>query len=222
MLIALVPIRFCVVTYIFIHGKWHRFAADSPATFETPQLNVDGSDTPFSRISGQSRRSNTSKTSSNAPSDGHSLDSFLSTYTSEDNNSFQELIESADKRLRQKFSVLYNAEKDTALAIANSLTVPSIEQQFQPIEGPKSVCTLHLPRHMSISCKQFSIILFHLQLETWTYRNKNFIMFVPDGVDLTREEKLEMAKQKQEIDYSNTRMKHISFDEDLCKNSIQV
>lgn len=120
------------------------FVANSPATFETPQLNADGSDTPLSRLSGRTGRSNASRTSSRAPSDGHSLDSFLSTYTSEDNNSFQELIESADKRLRQKFSVLYDAEKDTALAIANSLTVPSIEQQFEPIQGPKSVCFLSI------------------------------------------------------------------------------
>lgn len=122
----------------------HRCVANSPATFETPQLNADGSDTPLSRISGHTRRSNASKSSNRTPSDGHSLDSFLSTYTSEDNNSFQELIESADKRLRQKFSVLYDAEKDTALAIANSLTVPSIEQQFEPIEGQKPVSVLSI------------------------------------------------------------------------------
>lgn len=77
--------------------------------------------------------------SSTSPSDGHSLDSFLTHYTSEDNNSFQELIETADKKLRQKFSVLYEAEQLTAEAIAISLALPSIENQFQPIEGAKTV-----------------------------------------------------------------------------------
>lgn len=47
-------------------------------------------------------------------------------------------------------------------------------------------------------------------------------MFVPDGVDLTREEKLEMAKQKQEIEYSNTRLNHMPFDEQSNKNTAQV
>lgn len=197
-----------------------RIAANSPATFETPQLNADGSDTPLSRLSGQTRHSNASKASSKAPSDGHSLDSFLSTYTSEDNNSFQELIESADKRLRQKFSVLYDAEKDTALAIANSLTVPSIEQQFEPIDGPKSVCIFTSFSSDHSIDDYFDV--FALQLETWKYKNKNYIMYVPDGVDLTREEKLEMAKQKQEIDYSNTRLNQMPFDEQANKNAMQV
>lgn len=47
-------------------------------------------------------------------------------------------------------------------------------------------------------------------------------MFVPDGVDLTREEKMEMAKQKQEIDYSNTRLIQMPFDEESNKVSTQV
>lgn len=47
-------------------------------------------------------------------------------------------------------------------------------------------------------------------------------MYVPDGVDLTREEKMEMAKQKQEIDYSNTRLNHMPFDESSNKNPAQV
>lgn len=45
-------------------------------------------------------------------------------------------------------------------------------------------------------------------------------MYVPDGVDLMKEEKLEMAKQKQEIDYSNTRLKHSPFDEQHNKDTI--
>lgn len=47
-------------------------------------------------------------------------------------------------------------------------------------------------------------------------------MFVPDGVDLTREEKMEMAKQKQEIDYSNTRLNQLTFDEHTNKTLTQV
>lgn len=77
--------------------------------------------------------------SKKAPSDGHTLDSFLSTHTSEDNCSFQELIESADKKLRQKFAVLFEAEHQTALAIAQSLSLPAIEDQYKEISGPKKV-----------------------------------------------------------------------------------
>lgn len=80
-----------------------------------------------------------SKKSKTAPSDGHSLDSFLSTHTSEDNCSFQELIETADKKLRQKFSVLFEAEEQTSLAIAQSLNLPCIEDQFKETSGFKQV-----------------------------------------------------------------------------------
>lgn len=89
-----------------------------------------------SRISNASKLSNKSNKSI---SDGHSLDSFMATYTSEDNQSFEELIEAADEKLRQKFSSLYDAEKSTTLAIENNLKLPSIEQQFEAIEGPKHV-----------------------------------------------------------------------------------
>lgn len=63
----------------------------------------------------------------------------MAAYTSEDNQSFEELIEAADEKFRQKFSALYDAERSTALAIENNLKLPSIEQQFQAIEGTKHV-----------------------------------------------------------------------------------
>lgn len=136
-----------------------------------------------------------SVTSSKAPSEGHSLDSFLANYTSEDNNSFQELIETADKKLRQRFAVLYEAEQNTAAAIAHSLELPSIENQFKAIEGCKTV-------------------------DMWTYTNKNYIMYVPDGVELTKAEQQEMAGKKQEVNYSNTRLKQNPFDDAQSKETI--
>lgn len=177
-----------------------RFAAESPATFETPTR-----DTPFSSFSTPSTTSKKRKNSDTisigsantekAPSDGHSLDSFLSAYTSEDNCSFQELIETADKRLRQKFSVLFDAEINTAIAVAQSLCLPSIEDQFKTICGSKIV-------------------------DTWTYTNKNSIMYVPDGAELTKEEKLDLVNKRQEIEYGNTRLKNNPFDEQRSKETI--
>lgn len=121
--------------------------AESPATFETPQRD-DASTFSTPRSTFRERDSDTisttSKKSRKAPSDGHSLDSFLATHTSEDNCSFQDLIETADKKLRQKFSVLFEAEQQTALAIAQSLNLPSIEDQFQETEGPKRVSVIHM------------------------------------------------------------------------------
>lgn len=52
-----------------------------------------------------------------------------------------------------------------------------------------------------------------LALDSWTYKDKNYIMYVPDGVDLTPEEEVEIAKKKKEIVHSNTRLKTNPFDE---------
>lgn len=54
----------------------------------------------------------------------------------------------------------------------------------------------------------------------WSYKDKNYIMYVPDGVDLTSEEKVEIAKRKQEIVHSNTRLRVNPFDENENKERI--
>lgn len=173
------------------------FSDESPATFETP-LNKPNA-TPGSEFhTPQTKRSNRSTQSTvtkKSPSENHSLDSFLSTYTSEDNHSFQEIIEISDRKLRQKFAVLYEAETEHAKKMAMAMVLPSIEKQFEAVEGSKP-------------------------LDMWTYRNKNFVMYVPDGVELTKEEKLEMAKRKQEVVYSNTRLQHNPFDDKQSKETI--
>lgn len=46
-------------------------------------------------------------------------------------------------------------------------------------------------------------------------------MYVPDGVDLTRDEKMEMAKNRPEIDYSNTRLTLNPFSDSQTKNTSQ-
>lgn len=160
-------------------------AAESPATFETPQMHSEeGPISARSHKSAVSMCSSGSKASSTGGiSNGHSLDSFLDSYTSEDNKSFHEIMEKADRKLKQKFSVLYEAEATTAIEMSKSLALPSIETQFEAIEGPR-------------------------KLDMWTYKNKNYIMYVPDGVELTKEEQLEMAKNRQEVVHSNTRLSH--------------
>lgn len=122
--------------------------AESPATFETPVRNVPSPRSTFStptastsheQINTSDTASVSSRQSRKNPSAGHSLDSFLSSYTSEDNCSFQELMDKSDKKLRQKFAVLYEAEEETALRVAQNLCLPSIEDQFKEICGPKTV-----------------------------------------------------------------------------------
>lgn len=167
---------------------------ESPATFETPIRDPDSIRSNQSKSSTSSKRSNSSQ-SSKCPSEKHSLDSYLDSYTSEDNNSFQEIIEAADFKLRQKFAVLYEAEKTQAIKMEKVLALPTIEKQFDAIEGSKLV-------------------------DTWTYTNRNYIMYVPDGVPLTKEEEVEMAKRKMKIIHNNTRLQKNPFDDKQNKETI--
>ncbi|XP_058059160.1 splicing factor ESS-2 homolog [Anopheles bellator] len=165
----------------------------SPATFETPLPGgTPATEQPPSVRSTSSAGSNKSTKS---VGDRHSLDSFLQNYTSEDNDSFQEIIETADRKLRQKFAVLYKAEETSAIQMSQCLALPSIEQQFDVREKPK-------------------------QLDMWNYTNKNYIMYTPDGVELSKEEQLEMAKQRQEINHSSTRLHVNPFNEQDSKQAI--
>ncbi|XP_058453617.1 splicing factor ESS-2 homolog [Malaya genurostris] len=175
------------------NSKSPLFRQPSPATFETPlpSASLATEDTPSVR----STVSASSSKSSKSLADGHSLDSFLQNYTSEDNDSFQEIIEAADRKMRQKFAVLYAAENSSKESLCNSLALPCIESQFNNKTKPK-------------------------ELDMWTYRNKNYIMYIPDGVSLTRAEEIEQANKKQEIAHDNTRLKSNPFNEQESKQAI--
>ncbi|XP_023309523.2 splicing factor ESS-2 homolog [Lucilia cuprina] len=161
----------------------------TPDTFETPSSfgertprNNEPSET--CRSSGAqsvASSSNSTKSSTKSVSDKHSLDSFLQSYTSEDNDSFQKIIDTADEKLRQKFAVLYNEEALSAEKLQRALTLPSIEQQFEEPDPMRKI-------------------------ETWTYQNKNSIMYTPQGVELTEAEKIDMANRKQVIQHHATRL----------------
>ncbi|XP_055611944.1 splicing factor ESS-2 homolog [Uranotaenia lowii] len=165
----------------------------SPATFETPLPSA--SLAPDEPQSVRSTASTSSTRSTKSIGDKHSLDSFLQRYTSEDNDSFQEIMEAADKKLRQKFSVLYEAESISKEGMEKCLALPSIESQFGKNEKPK-------------------------ELNMWAYKNKNYIMYIPDGVQLSREEEIEMANKKQEIEHGNTRLKENPFNDQESKQTI--
>ncbi|KAL1130670.1 hypothetical protein AAG570_011912 [Ranatra chinensis] len=118
------------------------------------------------------------------------LDEYLSSHTSEDNQSFEEIIKESETRHQQKHAWLYKNET------TNSDVFEKIGKQ-----------ALDMPRP--------------LEIDTWGYKNKNYIMFVPDGADLTPDEKVEMAKRKQEVIHGNTRLKAVPFDENRNKEKIQ-
>ncbi|XP_017850753.1 splicing factor ESS-2 homolog [Drosophila busckii] len=159
--------------------------AMSPATFETPLSNVNGSATP--RL--DTPMSTTSSSKASAAEGGNrdnearnmSLDAYLQHYTSEDNQSFQEIIETAEEKLREKYAVLYGHEQCSMEQLRRALTLPSIEKQFEEPDPMRKI-------------------------QTWNYTNRNSIMYIPDGVDMTEQERVQMAERRQSIQHHATRL----------------
>lgn len=161
----------------------------SPATFETPNDIQIGEDEPF-RVNSAHTAKN--EEPSNDIKSNMSLDEYLGSHTSEDNQSFEEIISESALSHQQKYPWLY---QEGSAAKGSTLSLPSTNN---------NICSSK-PK----------------QIDTWSYKDKNYIMYVPDGVDLTPEEKVEMAKRKQEIIHSNTRLKMNPFDENENKERIQ-
>ncbi|XP_012278256.1 protein DGCR14 homolog [Orussus abietinus] len=167
----------------------------SPATFETPlrdDKTMNDEDKTIEREA-QARVKAPSKREEQAKN-RIGLDAYLYNHTSEDNASFEEMMEEAQKRHRLKYAWLYeNEEKSKALMMKKE------NDMLLPIEGKGTRPS---------------------QLDSWSYTNKNYIMYIPDGIELTPEEKIQQAKSKQEIVYDNTRLRKNPFNEQQNKETI--
>ncbi|XP_026745177.1 splicing factor ESS-2 homolog [Trichoplusia ni] len=164
---------------------------NSPATFDTPH-----SDRPFSPAaptvredrSDSDNESNT-KDRTKDSTDNHSLDSYLASHTSEDNASYDRVIALENKKRANKLASQFQSEV-TSKAIADAaLALPSIEQQADQTNRPH-------------------------ELDTWRYKAKNYIMYVPEGAASQR------APPKPELLHHNTRLKVEPFDHVKNKEAI--
>ncbi|KAJ8917401.1 hypothetical protein NQ315_002425 [Exocentrus adspersus] len=124
-----------------------------------------------------------------------SLDQYLNLHTSQDNESFEEIIVESEKKHREKYSYLYNEEDKSEEEQAKLLALPSIEIQALPVE------------------KKFNV-------DTWGYKNKNYIMYTPDGVSLTEAEQQELNSKRHEVVYLNTRLSVNPFNDVQSKETI--
>ncbi|KAL0266599.1 UNVERIFIED_CONTAM: hypothetical protein PYX00_009096 [Menopon gallinae] len=173
----------------------------SPATFETPQ-NVRPND-PIEDISSQDNgkgkerleKSQSNENESGKSIKGLSLDQYLNSHTSEDNESFKEIQKESVKRHKLKYAWLYKDEDAINSDFEKTLKVPSIEQQA---EGQEKL----------------------LAIDTWTYKNQNHCMFVPDGMKPSEEEEAELLQKQREIVHANTSFKQVPFDERQNKDTI--
>lgn len=162
----------------------------SPATFETP-ANIHNS-----QSQPENERQEEIIDLENTQKEPQlSLDQYLNSHTSQDNQSFEEILHESEQKQRQKYSYLYNEEEKSSDEQRKMLALPSVEEQAA------------LPEKKFI-------------LDTWSYKNRNSIMFIPDGVALTPDEEIERNKLRQEVVHCNTRLKENPFNETQSKETI--
>ncbi|KAL6265219.1 hypothetical protein P5V15_002003 [Pogonomyrmex californicus] len=168
----------------------------SPATFETPLRKTESDDDVGSISETSSQKTSIESVTRNDKTESKTgLDDYLSTHTSEDNASFEEMMVEAESKRKLKYAWLYEAEEKSKgwLAIDGSTTdIPAVQgSNIRP-----------------------------KQVDSWAYKNKNYIMYIPDGVELTAEEKIELAKRKQTVMHENTRLRTNPFNEQQNKETI--
>ncbi|XP_054723543.1 splicing factor ESS-2 homolog [Uloborus diversus] len=163
-----------------------RTVASTPAGFETPDVSSAAS--PLRSETETSRAD--SIASEKKPV---SLDQFLAQSTSEDNASFQIIMEKSALVHQQKYPWLYKDENEEQNKLTKMLALPSAESDTIKEEKP--------------------------ELVTWAYKNQNSLMYVPPGADFTIEEKLSYGNRK-EISHNNTRFEAPPFDEEANKEAI--
>uniref|UniRef100_A0A8B9LZT7 Ess-2 splicing factor homolog n=1 Tax=Accipiter nisus TaxID=211598 RepID=A0A8B9LZT7_9AVES len=162
----------------------------TPATFETPEVHPGG--LPLG---------NKAKAGVKAAEEGEaekddkdalpSLDSFLAKHTSEDNASFEQIMEVAKEKEKVKHAWLYSAEDEYAQRRNENLALPSAEQQA--LENVKA------------------------GLETWEYTARNTLMYYPTGVP----DEDDVFKKPREVVHRNTRFVKDPFSQAVSKSQLQ-
>ena len=116
------------------------------------------------------------------------LDNFLFKNTSEDNASFEKIMEVTRKKHREKYAWLFEKQKEQEERETLALMLPtSNEEQLKALESLSS------------------------NVETWKYVPRNALMYTPDGVDLSIEEYIKKKGEIQQvIRHENTRSVHFS------------
>ncbi|XP_075390281.1 splicing factor ESS-2 homolog isoform X2 [Tenrec ecaudatus] len=163
----------------------------TPATFETPEVHTGpamGAHKPRPRGRGaEDGEAMEEEEKEPLPS----LDVFLSCCTSEDNASFQEIMEVAKEKSRARHAWLYQAEEEFEKRQQENLALPSAEHQA--IESGKA------------------------GVETWKYKAKNSLMYYPEGVP----DEEQLFKKPRQVVHKNTRFLRDPFSQALSRSQLQ-
>uniref|UniRef100_A0A8C5N095 Ess-2 splicing factor homolog n=1 Tax=Leptobrachium leishanense TaxID=445787 RepID=A0A8C5N095_9ANUR len=160
----------------------------TPATFETPTGVPNTPSLTAKRGIGDEAVGE--KTDGDAD-DLPGLDSFLAKNTSEDNDSFEQIMEVAKEKERSRNAWLYEAEEEYKRRQQENLALPSVEKQ-------------------AIECGKAG-------LDTWEYKTHNSLMYYPAGVP----DNDAVFKKPREVLHRNTRFQKDPFSQAVSKSQLQ-
>lgn len=159
----------------------------TPASFETP---VGCAASPAS-TRGSKCLDRESKDEDKEEKELPALDRFLAKNTSEDNASFEQIMDLAKDKEKLRHAWLYEAEAEYKQRHEENLALPSVEKA-------------------ALECVKAG-------LETWEYKAKNALMYYPEGV----KDDDDVFKKPREVVHKNTRFVGDPFSKALNKSQIQ-
>lgn len=168
----------------------------TPATFETPDHSHAAKDGRPGPDTGQGTES-TDNIAKDKPTANIHLDTFFSKNTSEDNESFVEILAETQKKHREKHSWLFENEESRTKEEEDRLALPSVEEQAAITDGQAGV-------------------------DTWKYKTRNALMYVPEGEDYSASELVELKKKKpRKIVHDNTRFHNNPWNSQKSKETLK-
>jgi protein DGCR14 len=157
----------------------------SPATFDTPVKKSSSSEDHHPKIVVENVAPSEAGSEAGDIVKGVSLDTFLAKHTSEDNESFYDLMQETDADFRRTHAWMFKEEEQLSIENkAQQLALPAIEDQ-------------------AANARQE----FYKPLDGWTYKNENPVFYPPVGVPMTDSERIDFAKKEKTIILENTRFK---------------
>ncbi|KAG0031222.1 DiGeorge syndrome critical region protein 14 [Podila clonocystis] len=176
---------------------------DDPA--RPPSLSEDTPllDTPTGKTLKKLRKSATETPEENTIDTSLSLDQFQARYTSEDNASFNEILEKMNMRKKEKYSWMYDQEKKSMRLIeqSNNPEMKLLRQSGEDSDSPQgSDDTSTLDKasmQVALTDSRAGTI------PTWGYKAKNALMYFPEGLGTNLLDEMSRGSPK-EIVHNNT------------------
>ncbi|CAO3569177.1 unnamed protein product [Mortierella alpina] len=125
------------------------------------------------------------------------LDQFQARYTSEDNASFNEIVEKINARKKEKFRWMYDQENQSQKLIEGGRNSEQLLLRQTGEDNDRAMVAAEAKMSLVIAEKKSGII------PTWDYKAKNSLMYFPEGLGTQLDEKAIRGNPK-EILHKNT------------------